>query len=340
MSSPSQTLSQGKSAAERRTALVTGAAGFIGFHLSQRLLKEGFEVIGFDNFNNYYSPALKRDRAQILSKSSAFQMIEGDLSDQKAVEGAFKASPFELVAHLGAQAGVRHSLDHPRIYLSSNIDGTLNILEACRHFSPKAHLLAASSSSVYGLSQKMPFEESNPADQPVALYGATKRANELMAHSYSHLYGLRATLLRFFTVYGPWGRPDMALFMFVEKILKNEELPLNNRGEMSRDFTYVDDVIESILRLHPARVKEGQPLYDVFNIGGGSPRKLLEFVRAIEQATGKTAKLNLQPFQPGDIRDTEADPKKLQAASGFTPQVILEDGIPRFVQWFREYYGK
>jgi UDP-glucuronate 4-epimerase len=320
-------------------ALVTGAAGFIGFHLSLRLLKEGYTVLGFDNFNAYYSPELKRARARILCENPKFRMVEGDLADAVVVEKIFRESTPTLVAHLGAQAGVRHSLTQPRTYMSSNLDGTLNVLEAARHLAPQAHLMLASSSSVYGLSTRMPFREDDPADRPVALYGATKRANELMAHSYSHLFGLRTTLLRFFTVYGPWGRPDMALFGFVEKILKGEKLPINNKGEMSRDFTYVDDVVESIVRLQTTRRNPEEPSYDVYNVGGGRPRKLLDFVRAIETATEKTARMDPQPFQPGDIQDTIADPSKLQKATGFTPEVQLETGIPAFVRWYREYHG-
>jgi UDP-glucuronate 4-epimerase len=319
--------------------LITGSAGFIGFHLSQTLLAQGYEVVGLDNINDYYSVKLKEDRNALLKKNKAYTFVKADLENKPAVLDVFKNHEFETVFHLGAQAGVRYSLEKPEAYISANIDGTLSILEAARFAKKQPHLLMASSSSVYGLSTNYPLREDDHADRPVALYGATKRANELMGHSYAHLFGLRVTMLRFFTVYGPWGRPDMALFKFVKSILAGEEIELYNGGDMIRDFTYVEDIVAGMIGLEKSRLDSKQPLYDVFNIGCGSPRTLMEFVRAIEKSVGKPAKLKMMPFQPGDIYKTFADVSKLNAICGYAPKTKIETGIENFVKWYREYYG-
>lgn len=319
--------------------LVTGSAGFIGFHLSQRLLKEGHRVVGFDNLNNYYDPKLKRARNKILSKTGSYTFVKGDLADPKAVNSVFKKYTFDSVFHLAAQTGVRYSLEDPHAYLSSNIDGTLNILEAIRHSKNRPQALLASSGSVYGTSKQYPFSETETADRPATLYGATKRSDELIAHSYAHLFDIKVTLLRFFSVYGPWGRPDMALFLFTDAILKGKKLELYNGGDMIRDFTYVDDIVEGILSLHRTRGHRDQPNYDVFNIGCGDPRPLTEFLSLIEKSLGKKAKIKELPFQAGDIYKTVADVSKLKKLTGYAPQTRVEEGVPRFVKWYREYYG-
>ncbi|MEW6055148.1 MAG: SDR family NAD(P)-dependent oxidoreductase [Bdellovibrionota bacterium] len=321
-----------------KTFLVTGSAGFIGFHLSKRLLEQGHRVVGFDNLNDYYSVELKQDRNDQLKGYSRYSFIQADVSEKSAVSDVFSRHEFDTVFHLAAQAGVRYSLENPEAYLKSNIDGTLTILEAARHSKTKPHLLIASSSSVYGLSQHYPFKEDDPADRPVALYGATKRADELMGHSYSHLFGLRVTMLRFFTVYGPWGRPDMALFKFVRAILGGEEIEVYNNGDMIRDFTYVSDIVDGIVGLAENRTKPEHPLYDVFNIGCAKPRTLMEFIRAIEKSVGKKAKMKMMPFQAGDVYKTYADVSKLREICGYTPKVGIEDGIENFVRWYVEYY--
>jgi UDP-glucuronate 4-epimerase len=322
-----------------REVLITGSAGFIGFHLARRLLDQGYRVVGLDNLNDYYSVSLKEDRNAILAGYPAYRFVKADLADRPAVTAVFAEHEFETVFHLAAQAGVRYSLERPEVYISSNIDGTLNVLEAARAAPVKPHLLMASSSSVYGLSTEYPLREDDPADRPVALYGATKRANELMGHAYSHLFGLRVTMLRFFTVYGPWGRPDMALFKFVKAILAGEEIPLYNGGDMIRDFTYIDDIVAGIVGLEKSRLDGRHPLYDVFNIGCANPRTLMEFVRAIESELGKPARTSLLPFQAGDIYKTFADVSKLHAICGYVPATGIEAGIANFVKWFREYYG-
>ena len=322
-----------------KTFLVTGTAGFIGFHLATRLLDQGHKVVGFDNLNDYYSVALKEARNAILLKREGYTFVKANLEDKPAVMRVFKEHDFTTVFHLAAQAGVRYSLEHPEAYITSNIEGTLNILEAARFCANKPHLLMASSSSVYGLSQKYPLREDDHADRPVALYGATKRSNELMGHSYAHLFGLRVTMLRFFTVYGPWGRPDMALFMFVKAILEDKEIEVFNGGDMIRDFTYVADIVEGMLALDQNRGKDGQPLYDCFNIGCANPRTLMEFIQAIEKAVGKKAKMKLMPFQAGDIYKTFADVSKLQTLCGYSPKTKIETGIGEFVKWYREFYA-
>lgn len=329
--------------------LVTGAAGFIGYHVAEKLLARGDDVIGLDNVNDYYDPTLKEARLARL-EGPRFELLRGELADQAAVASAFDRQP-ERVVHLAAQAGVRHSLTHPQTYVDTNITGTLKILEACRHRGIE-HLVFASSSSVYGANTTMPFSVHHNVDHPVSLYAATKKANELMAHSYSHLYGIPTTGLRFFTVYGPWGRPDMALFLFTKAILEDRPLEVFNEGRMRRDFTYVDDIAEGVVRVLDT-VPSGDPRwsgarpdpsssaapYRLYNIGNHSPVGLLEFIRAIEKALGRTARLELLPMQPGDVPESFADVDDLERDVGFAPNTPVEVGIERFVAWYREYYG-
>lgn len=330
--------------------LVTGAAGFIGFHLSSRLLGAGRRVVGLDNLNDYYSPALKRDRLARLVPHDNFTFHEGDLADRAGLEALFAEHRPRLVVNLAAQAGVRYSLSNPYIYIESNINGFVNILECCRHGGVE-HLVYASSSSVYGLNKRMPFSIHHNVDHPVSLYAASKKSNELMAHTYSHLFGLRTTGLRFFTVYGPWGRPDMALFIFTRAILENKPIELFNNGDMRRDFTYIDDIIEGVVRIidHPA---EPNPAWDalnpdpgsslapyrLYNIGNSNKVDLRRFVEIIEEVLGKKADKIYLPMQPGDAQETWADVDDLTKAVGFRPNTSLEDGIPRFIDWYREYY--
>ncbi len=319
--------------------LITGSAGFIGFSLAKRLLSEGHEIVGIDHLNSYYSVELKKARNAELKRHESYEFHRIDVSDREAVGEIFARNQFDAVFHLAAQAGVRYSLENPWTYIKSNVEGTLAILEAARHSSGKPHLLVASSSSVYGLSKNYPFREDDPADRPAALYGATKRECELMGHAYSHLFGLRVTMLRFFTVYGPWGRPDMALFMFVKNILDGEEIEVFNGGDMIRDFTYVDDIVEGMIGLEKSRIAPEQPLYDVFNIGSSSPRRLLDFIGAIEKALGKKARIKMMPFQPGDVYRTYADVSKLKRVSGYSPKTSIEEGIAAFVKWYRVFYS-
>lgn len=327
--------------------LITGAAGFIGFHLAQRLCAEGHEVVGLDNLNDYYEVSLKEARLARLTPLPGFRFERMDLADRNAIAALFAREQFERVIHLGAQAGVRYSLDNPFAYADSNLTGTLTVLEGCRHHGVK-HLVYASSSSVYGLNEQMPFKTSDGVDHPVSLYAASKKANELMAHSYSHLYGLPTTGLRFFTVYGPWGRPDMALFKFVRAILKGEPIDIYNQGQLSRDFTHVDDIVEGIVRVadrppvgdaHWQGQTDSSPApYRLFNIGNGRPVRLLDFVEAIETALGKQAVRNMLPMQPGDVLATWADTESLFEATGYKPKVGLKEGVESFVTWYREYY--
>lgn len=327
--------------------LVTGAAGFIGFHLAGRLCAEGHEVVGIDNLNDYYEVSLKEARLARLGPLPGFRFERLDLADRTAMAELFAREQFERVIHLGAQAGVRYSLDNPFAYADSNITGTLTVLEGCRHHGVQ-HLVYASSSSVYGLNEQMPFKTSDGVDHPVSLYAASKKANELMAHSYSHLYGLPTTGLRFFTVYGPWGRPDMALFKFVRAILKGEPIDIYNQGQLSRDFTHVDDIVEGIVRVADrppvgdanwrGQTDASPAPYRLFNIGNGSPVRLLDFVEAIETALGKRAILNMLPMQPGDVLATWADTEALFEATGYRPKVGLTEGVESFVKWYREYY--
>ena len=331
--------------------LVTGAAGFIGFHVSRRLLADGIKVVGLDNLNNYYDVGLKKDRLEILLKEKNFSFTGLDLVDTDGMQKLFTENLFQQVINLAAQAGVRYSLENPKAYVDSNLSGFLNILEGCR-YNRVEHLIYASSSSVYGLNTQMPFSVHDNVDHPLSLYAASKKANELMAHAYSHLYSLPVTGLRFFTVYGPWGRPDMALFLFTKAILAGEPIKVFNQGEMQRDFTYVDDIVEGIVRLLPqlpapnadwngASPDPGSSPapYRLYNIGNHSPVKLLDFIALLEKTLGEKAKKELLPMQPGDVPATYADVADLQAAVGFSPHTSLEKGVEEFVRWYRSYYG-
>ncbi|MDX9886022.1 NAD-dependent epimerase [Thauera sp.] len=330
--------------------LVTGAAGFIGMHASLRLLARGDEVVGLDNLNDYYDPTLKEARLARLTPHAAFRFVKMDVADRAGMEALFAAEKFDRVIHLAAQAGVRYSLQNPHAYIDSNVVGFMNILEGCRH-SKVQHLVYASSSSVYGGNTKMPFSEQDSVDHPVSIYAATKKANELMAHTYSHLYGLPTTGLRFFTVYGPWGRPDMALFLFTKAILEGRPIDVFNHGRMKRDFTYVDDIVEGVIRtldhvaepdatfdaLQPNPGTSNAP-YRVFNIGNHDPVELMAFVAAIEDALGMSAEKNFLPLQDGDVPATYADTAALNAWTRFAPATSVRDGVGRFVAWYRDYY--
>jgi UDP-glucuronate 4-epimerase len=330
--------------------LVTGAAGFIGFHVARRLLADGRAVIGIDNLNAYYDPALKQARLAELAKDPAFTFVKLDLADRAGVAALFAQHGFRSVVHLAAQAGVRHSLVDPHAYADANITGFLNVLEGCRHAKAR-HLVYASSSSVYGANTQMPFSTAQNVDHPLSLYGATKKANELMAHAYAHLFGLPATGLRFFTVYGPWGRPDMAMWLFTDAILAGRPIKLFNHGDMRRDFTYVDDVTEAVVRLID-RPAAGDPSWSsdrpdpatsrapwrVYNIGNHTPVEVPEVVRLIEQAVGKTAVRELVPMQPGDVPATYADVDDLRRDVGFVPATTIDVGVKRFVDWFRAFH--
>ncbi|MFU9136099.1 NAD-dependent epimerase [Erwinia tasmaniensis] len=329
--------------------LVTGAAGFIGYHVAQRLLAAGHQVVGIDNLNDYYDVNLKLARLALI-QSSDFTFIKCDLADREGIAQLFRNEGFDRVIHLGAQAGVRYSLENPLAYADANLIGHLNILEGCRHHQV-GHLLYASSSSVYGLNRKLPFSTNDSVDHPVSLYAATKKANELMSHSYSHLYGIPTTGLRFFTVYGPWGRPDMALFKFTRAMLAGEKIDVYNNGQMRRDFTYIDDIAEAIFRLQdvipqPDRewtVEEGNPAsssapYRVYNIGNSQPVTLMAYIEALEKALGIKADKNMMPMQPGDVLETSADTAALFDAIDFKPQTGVESGVQRFVSWYREFY--
>lgn len=331
--------------------LVTGAAGFIGFHLCRRLLKEGLEVLGLDNVNPYYDVSLKEARLSELYTQKGFGFIRGDLADARVMEELFEKRRPEIVVHLAAQAGVRYSLENPRSYVDSNVVGFLHILEGCRRTGVR-HLLFASSSSVYGANTKQPFAVHDNVDHPLSLYAATKKANELMAHCYAALYNLPCTGLRFFTVYGPWGRPDMALFLFTRAILAGQEIAVFNEGRMKRDFTYIDDIIEGLWRLleripspdpswngaAPDPARSFAP-YRLYNIGNNNPVSLMDFIAILERNLGRTAKKRFLPLQPGDVPETCADVDDLAAEIGFAPSTPLEEGIRRFVEWYGQYYG-
>lgn len=346
--------------------LVTGTAGFIGFHLAQRLLERGDEVVGLDSINDYYDVRLKYGRLEQTgiaeaaveynkpvqsSKHEAYRFVQINLEDQAAVGALFEQEKFDRVCNLAAQAGVRYSLVNPQAYVAANLVGFVNILEGCRHHGVQ-HLAYASSSSVYGLNESMPFSTSHNVDHPVSLYAASKKSNELMAHCYSHLFGLPTTGLRFFTVYGPWGRPDMALFLFTKAILEGRPIDVFNHGEMKRDFTYVDDIVEGVIRvidhapearsewsgLHPDPSCSRAP-YKVYNIGNSSPVSLLDFIEAIERALNKPAVKNMLPLQPGDVPATWADVSDLEADLGYKPATSIQAGVDRFVQWYREFYA-
>lgn len=331
--------------------LVTGAAGFIGFYVAQYLLSTGNEVIGIDNLNDYYDVNLKIARKSRLENQSGFTFIKLDLADRNGMAKLFAEHKFERVIHLAAQAGVRYSIENPLAYADSNLIGFINVLEGCRH-NNVGHLLYASSSSVYGLNHKQPFSTDDSVDHPVSLYAATKKANELMAHTYSHLYALPTTGLRFFTVYGPWGRPDMALFKFTKAILAGDSIDVYNYGEMSRDFTYIDDIVEAIVRLQDVipqtnknwTVEQSSPAsssapYCIYNIGNSQPIKLMAYISAVEKALGMTAKKNMLPLQPGDVVETSADTKSLYEVIGFRPEMSVEQGVKNFVDWYREFYS-
>lgn len=334
-----------------QTVLVTGAAGFIGFHLSRRLLEEGRRVVGLDNLNPYYDPRLKKDRLAVLQEYDDFTFYKADMEDRDLVESIFSQHRPEAVVNLAAQAGVRYSLQNPRAYIDANIVGFLNILEGCRHFGV-GHLVFASSSSVYGANKKMPFSVHHNVDHPVSLYAATKKANELMAHTYSHLYAVPCTGLRFFTVYGPWGRPDMALFLFVKAIVERRPIQVFNHGKMRRDFTYIEDIIEGVVRVLDSPPK-GDDAWDgaapdpafsyapyrLFNIGNNKPVELMDFISEIEKALDRKAKLEFLDMQPGDVPETYADVSDLMNSFGFRPDTPLEKGIREFVRWYGEYYG-
>jgi UDP-glucuronate 4-epimerase len=330
--------------------LVTGAAGFIGFHLSCKLISLGYQVVGLDNLNNYYDVGLKQARLAILKKLSNFRFEQIDLVEKKALDALFAAQKFQYIVNLAAQAGVRYSLTNPYAYLDSNLTGFLNVLEACRHHQPD-HLIYASSSSVYGSNTRMPFSVHDNVDHPLALYAATKKANELMAHAYSNLYKLPTTGLRFFTVYGPWGRPDMALFLFTKAILEGQPIDVFNYGKMKRDFTYVDDIVESIVRLVPKSARPNPNWsglnpdpstsyapYRVFNIGNNQPVELLHFIETIEKKLGRKAVKNLMPLQDGDVPATYADISDLSAEVDFKPSTTIEQGIHKFIDWYVDYY--
>ena len=331
--------------------LITGAAGFIGSTLAHRLLDRGDEVLGYDNLNDYYDVRLKQARLDRLTPRAGFSFVKASLEDREALDAAFDAYKPQRVVNLAAQAGVRYSLENPRAYIDANIVGFLNVLEACRHKGVE-HLVYASSSSVYGSNRKLPFAVEDSVDHPVSLYAASKKANELMAHTYSHLFRLPTTGLRFFTVYGPWGRPDMALFLFTKKILAGEPIDVFNFGKHTRDFTYIDDIVEGVIRtldrvpgpdadfdpMAPSPATSAAP-YRVYNIGNHSPVQLSRYIELIEEATGKTATKNLLPLQPGDVPDTEADVSALMRDTGYAPETPVDVGVKRFVEWYRGHYG-
>ncbi len=337
-------------AVKDETVLVTGAAGFIGFHVARRLLSAGRKVVGLDSVNDYYDPALKEARLDILKSQSSFTFVKSDLADREATGELFAQYRFPVVVHLAAQAGVRYSLENPHAYTDANIEGFLNVLEGCRHHGC-GHLLFASSSSVYGTNTKLPFSTKDNVDHPISLYAASKKANELMAHAYSHLYRIPATGLRFFTVYGPWGRPDMAMFIFAKAILSGKPIRLFNHGNMRRDFTYVDDIVEAIVRLidrppqgnltrsgaDPDPASSAAP-WKIYNIGNNRPEELMHVVAVLEKEFGRPAIKEMLPMQPGDVPATYADIEDLERDIGFKPSTTIEDGIARFSKWFREYH--
>ncbi len=321
------------------TILITGAAGFIGFHLSKRLLESGVQVVGYDNINSYYDPSLKYARLDILKEFQNFTFIKGDLANKEDVESVFTDYKPAIVVNLAAQAGVRYSIDNPQVYVDSNIIGFFNILEACRHH-PVEHLVYASSSSVYGNQEKTPFSTSDDVSRPISLYAATKKSNELMAYTYSHLYGIPTTGLRFFTVYGPYGRPDMAYFSFTKKIIAGEPIQIFNNGDMYRDFTYVDDIVEGIMNLleKPPAPDASGDRYKVYNIGNNKPEKLMYFIEVLERCIGKEAKKEFLPMQPGDVYQTYAEVDDLMRDFGFKPKTSIEEGLGKFVEWYRGSY--
>lgn len=331
--------------------MVTGAAGFIGFHLSRRLLEQGHAVLGIDNLNEYYDVSLKEARLALLREYDAFTFEKIDLADRPGMARVFEDHPVDYVVNLAAQAGVRYSIKNPYVYVDANLVGFVNLLEGCRHNGVK-HLVYASSSSVYGNNKKIPFSVEDAVDHPISLYAATKKANELMAHTYSHLYNLPCTGLRFFTVYGPWGRPDMAYFLFTKAILANRPIDVFNHGKMRRDFTYVDDIVEGVVQVleripapdpafdaaHPTPSSSSAP-YRLYNIGNNKPVELGYFIEVLEKKLGKTAEKNMLPMQPGDVEQTYADVDALVQDVGFSPSTSIEEGLGKFVDWYRDYYG-
>jgi UDP-glucuronate 4-epimerase len=319
------------------THLVTGAAGFIGFHLSKLLLERGETVVGYDNLNDYYDVRLKDARLEILRGYPGFSFVKGDLADEKAVEALFEEHKPEIVVNLAAQAGVRYSIDNPRAYIESNVVGFFNVLEACRRH-PVKHLLYASSSSVYGNQQKTPFSVTDDVSKPISLYAATKKSNELMAYTYSHLYAIPTTGLRFFTVYGPYGRPDMAYFKFTDMIMRGETIKIYNNGDMLRDFTYVDDIVRGIENMLN-RPPEGSDPAKVYNIGNNKPENLMRFIGVLENAIGREAKKEFLPMQPGDVYQTYADVDDLIRDFGFKPETTIEEGLGKFAAWYKAFYG-
>ena len=332
--------------------LVTGAAGFIGMHCIERLLARGDHVVGIDNLNDYYDVTLKESRLSRIADHAAFRFHRVSIEDKEAIADIFAEERPDRVIHLAAQAGVRYSLENPHAYIDANLQGFMNILEGCRH-NDVAHLAYASSSSVYGGNAQMPFSEHHSVDHPVSLYAATKKANELMAHTYSHLYGLPTTGLRFFTVYGPWGRPDMALFLFTDAIRNGRPIDVFNQGAMVRDFTYIDDIVEGVIRVldktatpdpdfDPMNPDPGTSTapFRVFNIGNGNPTPLMDYIGALEDALGMTAEKNMMPMQPGDVPATSADTSELRDWVGFAPNTDVRDGVQRFVDWYIGYYGR
>ncbi len=323
------------------TVLVTGAAGFIGFHTTRALLARGDSVVGIDNINDYYDPALKEARLAILQESDRFDFERADIADKDAVAALIaRRSDIDRVVHLAAQAGVRYSLINPYAYMRTNLDGHVVLMEACKKLPNLRHFVYASSSSVYGANTKLPFSVSDPVEHPVSLYAATKRSMELLSESYARMFALPLTGLRFFTVYGPWGRPDMAAFIFTKKILAGEPIPVFNNGDMSRDFTFVEDIVRGIIGCldGPAQLVDGKPPHRVYNIGNNKSEKLMDFIAILEQALGRKAQIDFQPMQPGDVRETYADIEATRRDFGFEPSTGIAEGIPRFIDWYREFY--
>ena len=323
----------------QKTYLITGGAGFIGFHLSKRLLEAGASVVGFDNMNDYYEVSLKEARLKELGDFEKYTFVKGDLADKEAVDAVFEKYKPQITVNLGAQAGVRYSIDNPEAYVQSNLVGFFNILEACRHFGTE-HLVFASSSSVYGGNDKVPFSTEDKVDGPVSLYAATKKSNELMAHAYSKLYDYPVTGLRFFTVYGPMGRPDMAYFKFAKKIVKGQPIQIYNNGDMLRDFTYIDDIVTGVCNIlcNPPAKNEKGVAYKIYNIGNNKPVKLMDFINTLERCLGMEAVKEYYPMQPGDVYQTYADVSDLMHDFGFKPDTSIEEGLSRFVEWFKAYY--
>ena len=332
-------MSRGTEELKGKIILVTGGAGFIGYHLSKQLLEYDCTVIGYDNLNDYYEVQLKYDRLKDLEGREGYTFIKGDLADKEALGKLFQEYSFDIVVNLGAQAGVRYSIDNPDAYMSSNMVGFYNILECCRHY-PVEHLVYASSSSVYGANKKVPFSVEDKVDYPVSLYAATKKSDELMAHCYSKLYGIPATGLRFFTVYGPFGRPDMAYFKFAKKIMNGETIQIYNNGDMMRDFTYIDDIVKGIANIlpNPPEEIETGAKYKVYNIGNNKPEKLMDYIQTLEKHLGREAKKEFLPMQPGDVYQTYADVSDLMHDFNFKPSTSIDEGLGKFVTWFKEYY--